>query len=374
MAMIASMAIVVMLISFFMLGGVAQDPQGFLEDELEAPAVTTIDRAEERPGTPGELDFPARLRSVISYTPMYEGYGGIVELQIENQGSNYLFVPSYRVQWEGGNDSFSRNSSALVGPGEIISMGVLHLPGPGSEGNATFEVAMVLWSSSANGNLWYDKGETTVSTQDVVVLPESPLQDKEVHSNPVYYYNKVNGLVNFEAVQVLMEDVLEAVPGIFSVHQVIEAYELVRANFAYFDDEENHWQSTQETIELGGGDCEDHAILLASLLTAMGGDCRINLISGHAFPTLFVGNSISEMSKVRQNIWDYYGNEAPVYWTLDDLGYWLLVDTVGMPYVGGFPAASIPVGTDGGISWNFEDGDWIRTIDVTGEIVPGLVF
>jgi hypothetical protein len=63
-----------------------------------------------------------------------------------------------------------------------------------------------------------------------------------------------------------------------------------------------------------------------------------------------------------------------VYWTYDHLGYWLVVDTVGMPYAGGFPAASIPIGTSGGTSWNFVDGDLIRTIDVTGETVPGLMF
>ncbi|MCG7844229.1 MAG: transglutaminase family protein [Methanomassiliicoccales archaeon] len=370
---IATVAVTVMLLSFYLLGGLAQDPEGFNEGDLNPPEVTSILRDEASPGPLTELDFHAHLTTGISYTPIYEVYGGIVELVIENLGSNQVYVRWYSIGWEGGNETYSLNCSMLIEPGEAGNSGVLYLPGPGVEGNATFEVRMDLWASSSNGNLWCDKGELLVDSHQVEVLPEGALRDREVQRNPVRYYNQVNELVDLYAVQAMKGQVLGAVPGVFSVHQAIVAYELVRTSILYAEDEDNHWQSAAETIELGTGDCEDQAILLASLLTAMGGDCRVNLITGHAFPSLYIGNSTSEISDVRENIRTYYGNDVPVHWTEDELGYWLIVDTVGMPYAGGYPAASVPIGALGGTDWNSENGDTIRTIDVTGETVPGLV-
>jgi len=136
-------------------------------------------------------------------------------------------------------------------------------------------------------------------------------------------------------------------------------------------DEDNHWQSPSETIALGSGDCEDHSLLLASLITELGGTCRVNLIAGHAFPTVYVGNE-SAIGEVVEAIQAYYGNPVPVHYTVDDLGYWMVIDTNGLPYVGGHPAASSPAGGAGGVDWNFDDGDWIKLLDVTGETVDTL--
>ena len=162
-------------------------------------------------------------------------------------------------------------------------MGPLYFAGPGASGPATLEVIVNLWASSNNGEMWSDKGEVLVLTVDFEVLPEEQLREWEVERNPLNYYNKVNGLVDFEVVEDMTEEVQEAAPGNYSLMQIIEAYELVRSDISYLIDEDNHWQSPSETLELGTGDCEDHAILLASLLTALGGNCRVNLIAGHAF-------------------------------------------------------------------------------------------
>ncbi|MCX6650592.1 MAG: hypothetical protein NT131_02905 [Methanomassiliicoccales archaeon] len=366
--------VVVMLLALFLLGGIAQDPQGFTENDLNAPAVTVIVRDEDLPGPLSGMDFPAHLTPWISYTPMFEEFGGVVELLIENNGINDLYVRSYSVTWEGGNATFSVNCSKLVGSGDTAGMGELYLAGPGINGTVSFLISMDLWVSSNDGSLWYNKGELPVESIAINVLPEEDLQGRDVEKNPIGYYNKVNELINFEAVQVLADLVLTAAPGNFSVLQIIKAFELVSSTITYAEDEDNHWQSASETIALGTGDCEDQAILLASLVTVLGGDCRVNLITGHAFPTVYIGNNTSDMQEVKGNIQDYYGNEVPVHWMEDELGFWLVIDTVGMPYVGGYPAASVPVGDGGGENWNFEDGDWVRTIDVTGETVEGLTF
>lgn len=66
---------------------------------------------------------------------------------------------------------------------------------------------------------------------------------------------------------------------------VTSLYEYVRMNIKFVDDPESEYVASPcETILSGGGDCEDHAILLASLLEAVGVDSRIIWIPGeHTF-------------------------------------------------------------------------------------------
>jgi len=363
--------VVAIILMFYLFGGLLLAPQGFQDEDLRAPWVSVTAREEELPGPLGLIDHPVNARTAISYNQnVYEDYGGMAELYVENNGNNDVYVRYYILQWEGG-DAYVLNCSMLVEPGEMLGMGPLYFAGPGTTGPSTLNVIVDLWGSSNNGATWSDKGEQQVMTLDFDVLAEEDLREWEVERNPLNYYNKVNELVDFEVVGDMAEEVRDAAPGNYSLMQIIKAYEMVRSEIAYLTDEDNHWQSPSETLELGTGDCEDHAILLASLLTALGGNCRVNLIAGHAFPSVFVGNE-TEVNMVVEGIQTYYRNEVPVHWTEDEMGYWLVVDTNGMPYPGGYPAAASPTGGPGGENWNFDDGDWIRMIDVTGETVFSL--
>ena len=368
---VAAVAAVAIVLIFYLFVGPMLASYGFKDEDLRAPWSSVTIRGEELPGPLGPIDHPANALTGISYSPIvYEDYGGMAELFVENRGSNEVYVRYYILQWEGG-EAFVLNCSRLISSGERLGMGPLYFAGPGASGPATLEVIVNLWASSNNGEMWSDKGEVLVLTVDFEVLPEEELREWDVERNPLNYYNKVNELVDFEVVEDMADQVRDAAPGNYSLLQIIEAYELVRSEISYLTDEDNQWQSPSETLELGTGDCEDHALLLASLLTALGGSCRVNLIAGHAFATVFAGDG-TEISTVVDGIQTYYGNDVPVHWTEDEAGYWLVVDTNGMPYPGGYPAAASPSGGPGGENWNFDDGDWIRTIDVTGETVFAL--
>ncbi|NLX47240.1 MAG: hypothetical protein GXY70_03610 [Euryarchaeota archaeon] len=371
-AMVVAGAVVGVLLVYSLLGGLVQSPSGFDEGDLNAPLIDTIVRDEGYPGPLGVVNYPVQVQYFVNYgRTVYSDFGGVMELTVENQGWNDIYVHHYFVAWDDGNESFGVNSSRLIPSGETAGLGILHFPGPGESGVATLEIGLEMWTSSASGELWDDKGEMSVDSLTFVVVEEDPLRDWEVERNPLQYYDKVNGLIDLEVVSPFVQEVRYSVPGDYSLLQVIEAYELVSSNIAYADDEDNHWQSPSETISLGSGDCEDHSLLLASLITALGGTCRVNIIAGHAFPTVYVGNS-SVIDDVVNAIHAYYGNPVPVHYTVDDLGYWLLIDTNGMPYIGGYPAAASPAGGLGGTNWHFDDGDWIKLVDVTGETVGGL--
>ncbi len=370
---LAAFIVVALIIVLYVMSGLFMVKPGFDEGDLSSPYIDDLYRDQELPGTLGSIDYPYSIQKGVSYYPtVYEGYGGIIELVVENEGANDVYIASYSAHWEGSSDLYTVNCSTVVGSGEELWMGPLHFVGPGTTGSFVLMVTMDLWSSSGNGLRWSDWGEISVTSIDLNVIEEASLVDWDVELNPTDYYNKVNRLVDFVVVDGIVDQVRTEAPGDYSLLQIIRSYQWVRDNIEYLAETGDYWQSPTETLELGTGDCEDHSILLASIITALGGNCRVNLIATHAFASVYIGNS-STMAEAVVELQDYYGTDIPIHWTEDELGCWLVVDTNGLPYPGGLPAACSPCDPDGGLEWVFDDGDWIDMVDVTGDTIIDLL-
>jgi hypothetical protein len=371
---LVSVTVVVLFLAFILNGGIAQDPQGFRSSDLVTPNFTMSSwETSEAPGPLGVANYGMQLATEFTYAPVYDEYGSVIEVTLKNRGPNQIFAWAYGLRWEGETEVQWRNCSVLVPSGGQEELGLLYFRGPGETGQVSFDILLKAWSSSINGDLWDDKGEVLLGSVEVDVLEEEVLEERQMTANTVGYYNKLNQLVDFQAVTGMAQAIGNATVEDYDLLQVIMAYELVKEEVEYLEDTDDHWQSAEETLTLGTGDCEDHSILMASLVTALGGNARINLIPGHAFPTVFVGNDTSDLAQAVLCVRSYYDQELPVFWLLDDLGYWMVMDTVGMPYAGGFPANCLPTGPDGGEHWNINGEDWVITVDVTGDPVPGIV-
>jgi hypothetical protein len=113
---------------------------------------------------------------------------------------------------------------------------------------------------------------------------------------------------------------------------------------------------------------------MASIIGALGGSSRVNVIEEHAFPTVFVASSYSDLMKVKSALASYYGVDNATFkmsYLTDQYGYWLVIDTTGFPYAGGIPAQSEPTGTNG--NWTVLSS-FIHSIDATGVPSPTGVF
>jgi hypothetical protein len=112
---------------------------------------------------------------------------------------------------------------------------------------------------------------------------------------------------------------------------------------------------------------------LASLVGEIGGNAKVNVIEGHAFPAVYVCSNASMLPSVRASIASYYwANATDLHLTFltDERGIWLVMDPVGTPYAGGLPSLSAPSSI--GISaddWTFESSTWCYEIDATGTTV-----
>ncbi|WP_255372894.1 transglutaminase-like domain-containing protein [Chitinophaga sp. YR573] len=105
--------------------------------------------------------------------------------------------------------------------------------------------------------------------------------------------NYKDSLVRNFSVAHSLTDFDEYFPKYGKVSRYLALFHYINRNFKYVPDtrRDEYFATPQETIQNGlGGDCDDHSILMASCLQAIGARCRIVLIQGHAYPELYCGN------------------------------------------------------------------------------------
>jgi hypothetical protein len=305
---------------------------------------------------------------------VYSTYGGIAWVSLNNTGTGAIFVYQLSFQWSGTNISSTRPAAALIQTGEKVEVGLLSFLAPSSAGHHQYSIQLKLAVQHRNGD-WYDDGSTSIASHDILVLSSASSTNYTIYRNSPQYYDRVNKLIDFSVTAQIAQGVKEHFPGGYSIMQVVDSYEWVRRNIEYVADPQDYWQSANETLSLRTGDCEDYAILLASLIGEIGGNARVNIIDGHAFPTVYIGSNVSVIPSVRDSISSYYWvNATDVHLTYfqDNLGIWLVVDPVGIQYAGGLPSLSAPSSSSANPDqWTFESASWCYEIDATGKTNGG---
>ena len=280
---------------------------------------------------------------------IYAGYGGVMNLSIDEVGAQ-LFVYGYGIIWANGQ-SFYRNDSAYLSSGGSAQLGILIFGAPAEPGPSTYSVVIKVESFNENENAWYDYGPIMQQkVNDVVIQPLDPISNYTTSENPEPYYDTVNSLVNFQQVQFIVDEIHQSYPGDLSVLQIADAYSWMKDNIAYkLESDVDHWPSVNETLSLRTADCKGQSVLMASIVTALGGSVRVNIIDQHAFPTVFIGSDPNVLENIRVSLASYYGLSASQFhiaYLHDQYGYWLVIDPDGFPYCGGIPAQSGPSTVD----------------------------
>lgn len=137
---------------------------------------------------------------------------------------------------------------------------------------------------------------------------------------------------------------IERHPGAYSVNQILDVYDWVHTNVFYQNVPVNltyQPYTPSETLATKSGDCKNQAVLIASMIEAIGGTARVLLIPGcsHAFAEVYLGDQ-SNTDRVVEAIYAHYGSQAPsVNWhysTNEDnvTEIWMPFDTAGGRYPG----------------------------------------
>lgn len=121
----------------------------------------------------------------------------------------------------------------------------------------------------------------------------------------------------------------------------------VNENWNYVNDPKNeeYFAKASETLQSTKGksfygDCDDHSILLASLIKAIGGESRIVLADGHAYPEIRVQKK--ELNDIEFLIKSLYKiRNLKLHYHIDDNAIWLNMD-----YTGNYPGTRFLKGSE----------------------------
>lgn len=350
---------------------------GYSAQDLVAPWASTLDAIDNSLPN-GTAPTPIGADDISLYwnitEDIYEGYGGALNLRVENKNHGMLYVYSFGLRWIDSGDSYLRNCSVTVSPGETKELGLLLFGAP-SAGREDYQMIIKAAVSNLHGTLWYDAGSLPSGANSATISHLATPLVQEVQYNVEEYYDRINERVDYSVVASPVASIKAAYPGNYSVLQIAEAFSWMKHNVDYVTETSgDYWQTAEETMASGQGDCEDHAILICSIIGALGGNARVNLIDEHAFPTVFVSSNYEGLMKVRTSLASYYSIEVSTFkmsYLQDSYGYWLVIDPTGFPYAGGLPAKSEP--TSGSGTWTVLS-DYLIGLDATGETRPRGIF
>jgi transglutaminase-like putative cysteine protease len=341
---------------------------GFETSSLRAPTIV-LDSPVGRVYHNSSLSAPSLFVEMNwTMTPIYTGYGGVLNLKMTNNDPTAIYVYGFGLVWKDTSVETWRNASVVIPAGQSATVGYLFFQAPGNIPYGYYTIKVEIEIQNLAGNGWKDIGAYEMSSYKYAHFDSPPSYlNHSTTTNTAFYYSKVNSRVNMDATKVLVSNILANNSNVYSIQAVADAFDWVRDHIAYDDNDVNdYWQSSTETLSWRTGDCEDQAILLAAMVGQMGGNARVNIIDGHAFPSVYVGGNVTDLENVREAISSHYQTQVPIYFLNDTTGYWMIIDTTGFPYAGGLPTLSVPVVGDAVHTWSFESSTWLSQVDATG--------
>lgn len=128
--------------------------------------------------------------------------------------------------------------------------------------------------------------------------------------------------------------------GEFTLVQSFSVFKEINSRWRYVSDVKGgeYFATPAESIELMAGDCDDHALLMAACIKAIGGEVRLVRTEGHVYPELLIGDE-AQLERagylIRKVLFTREVGDAPLYHHTDADGrHWINLDYT-RPYPGG---------------------------------------
>lgn len=118
-------------------------------------------------------------------------------------------------------------------------------------------------------------------------------------------------------------------------HVLVQSFSIfkeINHNWKYVSDMKGgeYFAPPEESMELMAGDCDDHAVLMAACIKAIGGEVRLIRTEGHVYPEMKVGDD-ARMERaaylIRKVLFPKEVGDAPLYHHTDADGqHWINLD------------------------------------------------
>lgn len=187
------------------------------------------------------------------------------------------------------------------------------------------------------GDLYRDYAELLTNLRDTA--PNAPLAARKLA--PFHDADKLKNLLqdpdgtvrraavrmataNFTGVKVAQDE--------FTLVQAFSVFKEINSNWRYVSDVKGgeYFATPAESLELMAGDCDDHALLMAACIAAIGGEVRLVRTEGHVYPELLIGTE-AQMERagylIRKELFAKEVGDAPLYHHTDPDGrHWINLD------------------------------------------------
>lgn len=118
----------------------------------------------------------------------------------------------------------------------------------------------------------------------------------------------------------------------FTLVQSFSIFKEINSKWKYVADVKGgeYFAPPEESIELMAGDCDDHAVLMAACIKAVGGEVRLVRTEGHVYPEMKVGDDVQlerAAYLIRKVLFPREVGDAPLYHHTDADGqHWINLD------------------------------------------------
>lgn len=330
-------------------------------DELTIPIVpaTPISFYED---TPDELSshLPGfEVSSYYYYTEFYEGSESVVSVYVKNSGNAPVYIYQFGFYLIAEKELASHEAGTTILPGEEKNIGTISIDVPENIEELELQPQMSLFVQTKS-DTWHDYKKQYFEDIVIEVSDKAIIQEPEYSLNPESIFTQINDKIEpFDLeVRTIAAASAKKYPGQYNIYQICSLFDDTKKNIQYVSDPRGKdlWSTPGDTLKIGAGDCDDYAILLASLVESIGGTSRIYLTDTHAFAAVYVGNNTEDIGTA---IGEYYG-PVPIYYATDEYGSWLMLDPTSSIYAGGLAGGTAP--TDDG--WTFLNTSKVTVIDI----------
>lgn len=128
----------------------------------------------------------------------------------------------------------------------------------------------------------------------------------------------------------------------FTLVQCFSVFKTINNQWRYVSDVKGgeYFAKASESVDLLAGDCDDHAVLMAACIKAVGGEVRLVRTTGHIYPELKVGDA-KELERaaylIRRVLFQREVGDAPLYHHTDTDG----TRWINMDYTRNFPGGEL---------------------------------
>lgn len=130
-------------------------------------------------------------------------------------------------------------------------------------------------------------------------------------------------------------------PGSYNFNQLLDVYDWVKKNIIYQTSPlAGIPYPPEQTLATGSGDCKNQAVLIDSMIEAIGGTAKVvaDPSCTHAYTIVYFGSAGRDLSSFTQAVANHYGSKVLVnHFTIND-EVWVIFDPAG----GSYPGDTLP--------------------------------